>query len=633
MCGIAGIFNLNRETVVQKELHQMDYALRHRGPDGHGEMIDHFIGLANRRLAIIDPTSAGNQPLASSDKNYWITFNGEIFNFREIRKKLIKEGFKFRTGTDTEVVLNAYIFYGERCASKFIGQFAFAIWDKKKEQLYLCRDHLGVNPLFYAKSGKTFLFASEVKAIMASGKISKELNRESIYHYLSVFSIPQPQTVFAAVKSIMPGTFMTVNRQGSKTKTYYRLPDVVSNNTVSFEDACSRLEQLLNSSVKSAMVADVSVGAFLSGGIDSSSVVALMSRNTKKRIKTYSLWAEGFGEAFDERNYAKIVSDKYNTSHTEYTLTENSLIREFPEYISYLDQPNGESLESYFLSKVIGSDVKVALSGIGGDELFAGYHGIIYQTKLISNIYQSLPSAFKNIFLSLVKKSRFPENVKKTVSVSAKFLDIRDPVQKRLFLYFVYNDAEKSQLLSRDFITNNNWNTSALFMDILRKARNLPSIIDKLSYLDLSSYTRDNLLLNTNISGMAHSLEIRVPLLDRRLVDFSFSIPPEYKLKNGVSKYILRKVMKELLPPEILSHKKQGFGLPRIKYMRNKLKPLILESLSPESVKKRGIFNPLEVKSHVTNFYRADNNKMLWTEHLRVWTLFIFEMWARRFLD
>ena len=634
MCGIAGIFNLDGKNVSQKILHGMDYAIRHRGPDGHGEMIDKFIGLANRRLAIIDLGKTGNQPMSTDGNNFWITFNGEIFNYRQIRDDLLNAGFTFKTQTDTEVVLNAYRYYGENCVSRFIGQFALGVWDKKKETLFLARDQLGVNPLFYALSNKTFLFASEVKAILASHFIKKEINKEALYHYLSVFSIPQPLTIISSIKSLIPGTFMLINKNGIKTKRFWQIPKNQIVHIKSYEEAKSVLRNLLSESVKSAMVADVPVGAFLSGGVDSSSVVALMSRNTRKKIKTYSLWAKGHGEAFDERKYAQVIAKKFQTDHTEFSLSEEDFLKEFKQYIYFLDQPNGESLETYFLSKVIGQDVKVALSGLGGDELFAGYHGMIYQTQYISRFYHYLPSLLKKIFQKLIQIAPFSADFKKTVEISGKFLNILNPFQKRLFLYFVYQDYEKKKLLSPDFLMGNNkFNTTQLLLDIIKTGKNLPSLVDKLAYLDLNSYTRDNLLLTANIASMAHSLEVRVPLLDARLVEFSFSLPSKFKLRNGQSKFIFKDVMREWLPDQILNHKKQGFGLPRIKYMRGKLKPFILESLSPVSVNRRGIFSATEVDNIVRKFYSNPTGKMLWTEHLRVWILFIFELWVREYLD
>lgn len=634
MCGIAGIYNLDKRNVSQKVLHAMDFSLRHRGPDGHGELIDNFIGFANRRLAIIDPTPDGDQPLSTPDKNFSITFNGEIFNYQRLRQKLLKQGVNFKTQTDTEVVLYSYILYGENCIQEFIGQFAFAIWDRKKERIFLARDHLGINPLFYSVASKTFLFASEIKAILASHLVKKELNKQAFYHYLSVFSIPQPLTIFSSISSLLPGYYLTIDKNGINQKKYWSIPDENSNKFSSYIDAKSELKKLLLESVKSAMVSDVPVGAFLSGGIDSSTIVALMSKNSSKKIKTYSLYAEGYGEAFDERKYASILSRKYKTEHCEFNLKDKDLLQDFNNFIYYLDQPNGESLETYFLSKEIGKDVKVALSGLGGDELFAGYHQSIYKSLILTKLYNLFPKSLISTFIKLIEVGPFSQNFKKTAEVSDIYLKISNPLQKRLFLYFAYQDSEKKDLITPEFISKINFqNTSELLLNKIKNKQHLKSLVDKLQYLDLNSYTRDNLLLTANTASMAHSLEVRIPFLDRRLVDYSFSIPDKFKLSKGKSKYILKDVVKDLLPTEILNHKKQGFGLPRIKYMRGILKAQILDALDKASVKKRGILNPEEVNRLVNGFYSAKSSKMLWTEHLRIWTLFVFELWARRYLD
>lgn len=633
MCGIAGIYDLNKQNINRKVLHRMDEVLVHRGPDGHGEMIDKNIGLANRRLAIIDPSPLGSQPMASPDSNYWITFNGEIFNFQEIKNGLLNVGCTFNTNTDTEVVLNSFIKYKEDCLRNFIGHFAFAVFDKRKNSLFLARDHLGVNPLYYSVSDGIFLFASEVKAILASGLVKREIDRQTLYHYLSTFSIYQPATIFSSIKSLLPGSYMTVEKGNIKVKKYWHVPDSSSNIIDSFSDAQEKLEKLLVTSVKYATVADVPVAAFLSGGIDSSTVVALMAQNTGKKVKTYSLF-DPQGADFDERKYSRIIARKFNTDHTEFTLNDKDILQGFSDFIYYLDQPNGEALETYFLSYVIAKDVKVALSGLGGDELFAGYHGIIYSTRLLSRLYRYLPEVTKNAFLSLIKIMPISSDFKKTLSLSSKFLNLSTPLEKRLFFYFVYSQAEKKNLFSPDFLNSSrNLNTADLLSSVYRSAKFSNDQINGIAYLDLNSYTRDNLLLPSNIAGMAHSLEIRMPLLDRRLVEFSFCLPEEFKIHNGISKYIFRQTVKKWLPEVILSHKKTGFGLPRIKYMKGVLKPLILDALSEKSVSQRGIFNHRFVKQVVTDFYHADSGKMLWTEHLRIWTLFIFEMWARRYLD
>ncbi|MBI2617131.1 asparagine synthase (glutamine-hydrolyzing) [Candidatus Gottesmanbacteria bacterium] len=631
MCGIAGIFQFDGRSVDKKILHRMDTCVSHRGPDGHGEFILNNVGLANRRLAIIDPRESGNQPLSLYDKSLWITFNGEIFNYKSLREELKSYGHSFLTETDTEVILVGFKEFGEKIVEKLLGQFALCIYDMRKKAFFLARDHLGINPLFYFKGGNTFLFASEVKSILSNPIVSKEINKEALYHYTSIFATPTPLTIIKGVYSLPPGHFMWVGRNGLRIKKFWHLPTFSAKRNVSYENEKEKLRELLLSSVSLTTVSDVPVGAFLSGGIDSSLVVALMANHNKKRVKTYSLWADE-GKGFDEREFARLVSKKFHTDHTEYTIGEKEIFTEFENFIYFLDQPNGESFETYFLSKVIGNDVKVALSGLGGDELFGGYHGWIYRTNTLSTFYKRVPKKLTRNVIQILSQFPLLNCYKKTFSLIDRFLRLPTFLEKRLFFYFAYFDQEKKRLFSSSFLEDSKYNTRQIFSEIFESSK-ATNEIDKLSFMDLSTYTRDNLLITTNMASMAHSLEVRVPLLDKRLVEYAFSLPYEFKVKNGIQKYILKEVAKEWLPKEIIDHKKTGFGFPRKRYMKGILKPLILEALSPSSIKKRGIFNEKYVNDVVQSFYTQDLGKTLWTDHLRVWTLFIFELWARRYLD
>lgn len=633
MCGIAGIFNTDEKPVDRKILHKMDLSITHRGPDGHGEMIDRNIGLANRRLAVIDPSFTGNQPMSSADKQLSITFNGEIFNFKSLRAELIGKGYNFRSHTDTETVLYGYREYGTDIVNKLIGQFAFCIWDKKKNLFFLARDQLGINPLYYSQIGKSFIFASEVKALLASGLVNKAINPQALHHFLSMFCIPSPISIFSNIKVLEPGHIMVVKKNGIFINKYWNIP--IANWSAERNDKeiiKEKLRKHLFDSVKSACVSDVPVGAFLSGGIDSSSVVALMSLNLKKPVKTYSLWAEG-GKAFDERKYARIISDKFNTDHTEFTVTEQQIIEELPKIIYFFDQPTGGSLETYFISKLASDDVKVALSGLGGDELFGGYHSSIHNSAALSGVYKGMPAFLRSFLLSTVATLPFSTDLKKTLTTADHFLKLSGPVKKRLFLYFAFMENEKQKLYSRNFLPKTTrFNTEVLFENYL-KDKNISSDVDLLGYLDLETYTKDDLLTGMNMMSMANSLEVRVPFLDPRLIDFASKIPPSLKFHKGISKYILKEVAKEWLPAEVITHKKTGFGLPRALYMKGKLKTYILSVLSRKSVMERGFFNPDYIDDIVQGFYNENSRRMLWREHLKVWILFVLELWCRIYLD
>ncbi|MCL4338834.1 asparagine synthase (glutamine-hydrolyzing) [Patescibacteria group bacterium] len=634
MCGIAGIYNFDKRSVESYVIHRMNNVMVHRGPDGQGEHLEENIGLANRRLAIIDPTTAGNQPMATADGTLWITFNGEIFNFEKLKKDLIGRGYHFRSHTDTEVVLNGYREYGHMFVKKLIGQFAFCIWDRRQSRFILARDQLGVNPLYWTRIGNAFIFASELKAILASGLVKKEINPEALHHYLSIFSIPSPMTIIKGVNSLLPGRVMTVDKGGVRIEKYWELPvGLWQNKNISEGEEIEELKSQLVSAVSYAKVSDVPVGAYLSGGVDSSTVVALLSMSQTKPVRTYSLWSEG-GEAYDERKYASLVAKRYGTVHTEFTVSQSDLISSLPEIIYYFDQPTGGSLETYFISRLAAKDVKVALSGLGGDELFAGYHSELYNTKSIGDIYNHIPPALRSLLFLLMKRIAFRSDWKKVLSVSQDFFNLPTLVRRSLYLYFAYQEEEKKNLYSKSYLSlqKGSYSTQSYFEGLYQKIKGWHPV-DQLNYIDLKSYTRDDLLLGMNMMSMANSLEARVPLLDPRLVEFSARIHPSRKYRDGISKYILKKAVADWLPKEVVNHKKTGFAIPRVIYMKGILKPYIKSVLSPESLKNRGIFNDKYITEVVNKFYGSKQGKMLWSEHLRVWILFVFELWCRIYLD
>ena len=636
MCGIAGIYNFKDNQPEKKILHRMDEAIKHRGPDAHGEYYWRNSALACRRLAIIDVTRAEDQPLLSKDGSLAIVFNGEIFNYRELRRQFLASGSHFVTGTDTEVILEGYRLLGERIVTRLRGQFAFCILDKKINSLFLARDHLGINPLFYASDADSFLFSSEVKGILASRMIKKEIDALALHHYLSFFMIPSPLTILRQVKSLLPGYTMKVDRNGIKLQRYRQLKLgtwQTATKKASGKDLKERLKTTLSQAVARASVADVPVGAFLSGGIDSSLVVSQLAQQSRQPVKTYTLFSADSGEAFDERKYASMVANRYGTDHHEVSVSEDEVAGDIRKIIRAFDQPTGGSLETYYISKAARCDVKVALCGLGGDELFAGYHEMIYKFRLLSKLYRKIPSNLRHSLKSLINNMTNSENIRQTINYADKFLAMSDDVKKRLFYYFVYTESEKLSLYRPDYPDLNLGYSSDKLVDRIIKNKEKSSIIDKLAYFDLTTYTRDDLLLGTNMTGMANGLEIRVPLLDLKLLNLSAEIPPELKYNHNVSKFIFREIAREWLPKEIITHKKTGFGLPRVKYMQGKLKPLIADALSISSIKKRGYFDPLFVQKELDRHDKNRDIRQLWREHLRIWILFVFELWCREFID
>lgn len=633
MCGIGGMYRFDNTKPDKKILQKMSSAIAHRGPDGSGIHISRNVGLVHRRLAIIDPSSRGKQPMTTKEATLWITFNGEIFNYREIRRKLERSGYRFKTHTDTETILHGYDFWGENVVHELTGQFAFCIWDVKKSKLFLARDHTGIIPLYYFFNKRAFLFSSEIKGLIASGLLGLDLNPEAIHHYLSMFTIPSPLTILKDAHSLLSGHTLSVDFKGIRTKKYWEVPiGTWSQNTITIPEAKKKLSELLVESVVNATVSDVPIGAFLSGGIDSSTIVGIMATHTKSKIKTYSLWAEG-GDAYDERKYAKLIAEKYHTDHTEFTVSEDEIIQELPKVIYYLDQPNGGSLETYFISKLTAQSVKVALSGLGGDELFAGYHKDLHSIKELSAVYRTVPAPLRRVFLKLFRSLPVSLDLKKTASVADRLLGLSSTAQKYMFLYFAYQEYEKKALYSEEFASRiENANTENYFGSFFNQVSGM-SDIDQLYYVDLQTYTRDDLLENMNMMSMAHALETRVPFLNPELIKFAASVPPAWKLGGNITKKILKDVARKWIPKEIIEHKKTGFALPRVVYMNGKLKKHIYAVLSKESITKRGIFNAAYVSEELNRFYHPQSSKMLWSEHMRIWILFVFELWCRIYID
>ncbi|OGG06457.1 asparagine synthase (glutamine-hydrolyzing) [Candidatus Gottesmanbacteria bacterium RIFCSPHIGHO2_02_FULL_40_24] len=633
MCGIAGIYYFNGKKADKKILDRMIQALIHRGPDDQGNKLHGNVGIANCRLAIIDLSKRGRQPMTDSTGNVSITYNGEIFNYQKLREKLLRSGYRFKSETDTEVILNGYLKWGEGIVSKLIGQFAFCIWDKNTNSLLLARDQLGINPLYYIQKGNFFLFASEIKALIASGLINREINPQAIHHFLSVFHIPQPMTIFQDIKSLLPGHYLKVSGNGLKSTCFWQIPlGGWKNNRLSKNEIKEKLRYQLISAVDAASVSDVPVSAFLSGGIDSSAVVSLLAQKSSYPIKTFCLYYQG-DSYFDERHFARIVSRMYSTEHNEITVSNTEIKNELPKIIYFYDQPTGGSFETYFITKAAGKSTKVALSGLGGDELFAGYHSLIYKWKFLSSLYRKIPGPWLNFIHHSLERLPLKADLKHTITTADKFLRLSNPVKQRLFYYFVFNEAEKKKMYSAEYLSNkDNYETEKYFTDLADYVKEY-SAVSQLYYMDLTSYTRDDLLLGMNMMSMCNSLEVRVPLLNPELVSFADSIPPHLKYQNGISKYIFKEVVREWLPEEVIYRKKKGFGLPRSKIMKQGLKKYIYNCLNSGIFIKRGYFNPSYIRSLTDTFFRDNSKRHLWSQDLQIWILFIFELWCRLYLD
>ena len=616
MCGIAGIVSLDKRPVDPGDLQRMCDAIIHRGPDDEGYYFEPGVGLGMRRLSIID-LDTGHQPIHNEDGSIQIVFNGEIYNYKELRDDLQQRGHSFYTDSDTETIVHLYEEYGTRVVDKLRGMFAFALWDGRRRQLLLARDRLGIKPLYYAYINGRLIFASELKAILQLPEIDTALNWKSAQRLFTFLSTPDSESLVEGVHKLGPGRILTLaaNRE-PRVEQYWDVhfaPDYEHDENY-FVD---RLRELLMEAVRLRMVSDVPVGAFLSGGLDSSSVVAMMSHLAAEPIKTYTI---GFVDSdFDETPYARQISAQFGTDHSEQILATDAL--DVIEDIAwYLDEPLGDSsvIPTYMVSKLAARDVKVALSADGGDELFGGYDKYVVESRERNYgfIPSPLRSALGHIGRALPDSARgknFLEHialdgVNRYLDAST-FFKLED--QKRLFRPEVFEQMSADPYRSE--------------IEHLRKQNG--SWLSSLQYLDFKSYLPLDILTKVDRMSMAHSIEARVPLLDHKLVEFAATIPPEFKLKQGATKYIFKKAMRGILPDAIIDRPKHGFAVPLGQWFRGRFDDFLHDLLLSDTSRRRGIFNAGQVE-HLIRLHRAgrplDN---------QIWTLISFELWCRTFMD
>jgi len=616
MCGIAGIVSLDKRPVDPGDLQRMCDAIVHRGPDDEGYYFEPGVGLGMRRLSIIG-LDTGHQPIHNEDGSIQVVFNGEIYNYKELRHELQQRGHSFYTETDTETIVHLYEEYGAGVVDKLRGMFAFALWDGRRRQLLLARDRLGIKPLYYAYIDGRLIFASELKAILQLNEIDVALNWKSAQRLFTFLTTPVFESVVEGVHKLGPGQILiAAANQEPRVEQYWDVrfvPDYGHDEAFFVE----RLRELLLEAVRLEMVSDVPVGAFLSGGLDSSSVVAMMSGLASEPVKTYTIGFEDSG--YDETPYARQVAAQFGTVHTEQILATDAL--DVIEDIAwYLDEPLGDSsaIPTYMVSKLAARDVKVSLSADGGDELFAGYDKYLVESR--ERNYRFIPSPLRSglghIGRALPDSARgksFLEHialdgVNRYLDAST-FFKLED--QKRLFR------SEVFELMSGD--------PSRSEAEHLRKQNG--NWLSSLQYLDLKSYLPLDILTKVDRMSMAHSLEARVPLLDHKLVEFAATIPPELKLKEGATKYIFKKAMRGILPDSIIDRPKHGFAVPLGKWFKGRFDDFLHDLLLSDTSKRRGIFNTGQVE-HLIRLQRAGRPL-----DSQLWTLISFELWCRTFMD
>ncbi len=628
MCGINGIAYATRKQkyVNEKLLTAMRDVITHRGPDDAGIFIDENIGLAHRRLSIVD-VNHGHQPMYNSDKSLAIIYNGEVYNHKDYRAELESKGYKYQTNCDTETILYLYEEYGEKCLEKLRGMFAFAIWDKRKNELFVARDRLGIKPLYYVHDDEGNLFyASEIKSLLAANAVRPELNYNALPDQLANHGTSYDETLFAGVKRLLPGHFLTWSDGKIKIEKYWDVsfePKIVEKSDAEYVE---EWREKFKESVKLRLMADVPLGMFLSGGIDSSAICAMMSEMVDEPIKTFSV---GFAEReANEFEYARIVSKAFKTEHHEITITPEQFFAELPNLIWHEDEPLGfiASVPLYFVSKLAQKHVKVVLTGEGSDEILAGY-GRYAKTLMLMQYGETYQSLTPQFLRSAVKTgvSALPKSINR--KLSRTFLT-RESDPENLFFD---NFAIFPKKMQKELLTDKTKNRIADLNPYKIQNRwfgenDGENLLDKILYADTKTYLQE-LLMKQDQMSMAASIESRVPFLDHELVEFTSRMPTKMKLRGKTTKWILREAMKDILPHEILHRSKMGFPVPVGKWFRREFRHIIEEFVLSKRTLSRGIFNSDFVRDLVEKHYAGENHDE------RLWFFVNFEMWQRRFLD
>jgi len=598
------------KAVDRSVLDRMCDLLEHRGPDDRGVFIDDGIGLSMRRLSIID-LNTGHQPIFNEDKNLCIVFNGEIYNFPDLRLDLEKKGHRFYTNSDTETIIHLYEDFEEKCVERLRGMFAFAIWDKPKQRLFIARDRFGIKPLYYFWDGRTFLFASEMKSILAFPGFQRELDLEAMQEYFTFLYVPHTKTLFKDIHKLLPGCFMTLEGSNLSFGRYYNLPEPRDFVYSSENEVVDHFFEIGSGAIKSHLISDVPLGAFLSGGIDSSLVVGLMSKLIDRPVDTFSIGYDGDGSSFDERQYSSRVAKIFGTNHREFIVTPDQIKSCLPTILDRLDEPFGDAsvIPNYLLSEFAKQFVTVALTGLGGDEIGGGYER--YLGTMIADRHKRLLSLLTNgLVLSIMKLlpdsktgAHFPERLKRFVSYASL------PMKERYYHFIAkFNAKECQELFKQDVIDPLEGDPGVKVYGVFWDEITSLNELRKLMKIDMDTYLVDDLLALSDRASMAHSLEMRVPFLDHHVVEFFWALPDHFKIKGFTKKYILKKAAERLLPREIIYRKKMGFSVPLTVWFRGVLKSYVREVLSPENIEHVGFFNPQYIQRILQEHLSGERN-------------------------
>ena len=636
MCGIAGYTTFYKDKAHVSSLEAMGNAIAHRGPDASDTYIEDKLALVHRRLAIIDLSDAGVQPMHSNDGRYVIIFNGEIYNYQEHRQQLEAEGYPFKTHTDTEVILALYDKYGTECLAHLNGMFAFALWDKTQEQLFIARDRMGKKPLYYHYINGDIFFASELKSLMAVNAFPKTIRQDAVYDFFAYQYVPDPKTIFEDVFKLPPGHFMVFSAQGMVKKKYWDV-SFAEQGQESESEFTSLLNDTLLSCTKNRMVSDVPLGAFLSGGVDSSGVVALMSQvaseDDSNHITTCSI---GFDdEKYNEVEFARAVANQYHTNHHEFTVHQN--VKDNLKNITrYFDEPFADPslVPTYFVSELAREQVTVAVAGDGGDEVFAGYE---------KYAVDHLENKLRDKFPSWLRRSIFPMLAKCCGLISAT------PFKRARSLFNSLSvSPDMGFYISNSFITDDQWqrlvrpefrkklgeyHPSKITLDAYQAADG-PDHLSKILYTDMKTYLPGGILVKVDRMSMANSLEVRAPILDYEVVELAAKMPSDYKFKvseentSGEKKHILKKLFQPMLPNEILYRKKMGFSVPLAEWLRGELKEIAEDCL-------------FSGRGGITHYFKPNAIRKMWDEHQSckrdnsspLWSMLMFQLWWDEYME
>lgn len=623
MCGIVGIYNLKGNPVDVLLLQKMTDVLEHRGPDDKGVFTDKNIGLGHRRLSIIDISNAGHQPMANKDGTLQIVFNGEIYNFQKLRETLKNSGHYFKSKTDTEVALHGYEKWGADCLKKFDGMFAFAIFDKKNGQLFLARDRLGEKPLYYFLDQDKFVFASEIKAILEDKNIQKNISNQGIINYFTFGHSIAPDTIYKGIKKLLPGHYLIIKDGKAEINEYWD-SFVKGEETDRGEKYYKqKTREIFEEAVKEELISDVPLGVFLSGGIDSSSVVAIMAKNGIFPLKTFSVGFDLAGSEFNELDDAKIISKHFKTEHHELFLKEPDLINALNGLVYHYDEPFGDAaaFPAFYLSQFAKKYVKVVLTGEGGDETFGGYRRYIVE-NIRSNFSVLNWFSGSSIFNRAIEPLPGLRRTKKLIET----VQIKDDLS-RYANWLVFFSKEMISDFFKDKLLTEREDPLKTYREYFSRYQTKNSL-DKFMYLDQKILLPDCYLEKVDKASMAFGLETRSPILNHRLVEFANSIPSKYKIKGFKTKYIFKEAMKDVLPKQILQKKKHGLSVPTNAWFKGKLKNYLFEIVFDKKTRERGYFD----FSYIEKLYKNYQNKNQPLDS-QFWLILNFELWHRQFID